>query len=180
MLSCINVNLELVNIQESGIITNMNIKNITKLVFELLKVFLIATVGGLVTAPSVKGWYQTINKPSFNPPNWIFSPVWTTLFILMAISSYLVWKNSKDLKQLNKSMGIYNIQLGLNLLWSLLFFGLKSPTYAFIEIVVLWGTILYTIIIFKRTYKTSAILLIPYLLWVSFAAFLNLNIVLLN
>jgi translocator protein len=158
----------------------MNMKNTIKIVTEFLKVALVASVGGLVTAPSVKGWYTTINKPPFNPPSWLFSPVWTTLFMLMAISAYLVLKNSQDSKQLNKSIGIYNIQLGLNLLWSILFFGLKNPTYAFIEIIILWGAILYTIILFRKVNKTSAILLIPYLLWVSFAAFLNLTIVLIN
>lgn len=158
----------------------MKIKEFLQFFNQLVKVSLIAVIGGLVTAPAVTDWYSTINKPSFNPPSVVFGPAWTFLFFLMAISAYILWGKAWDEKQYVKAMFVYNIQLGLNLLWSILFFGLKSPIAAFIEIIFLWGAILYTIILFKRISKESAILLVPYLLWVTFAAILNLAIVLLN
>jgi translocator protein len=158
----------------------MKIGNFIHFFYNIIKVSLVAVIGSIVTSSSVRTWYTTINKPVFNPPSWLFGPVWTTLFFLMAISAFIVWENSTDKKESTKSISIYNIQLGLNLLWSILFFGFKSPTAAFIEILFLWVVILYTIIKFNKISKISAILLIPYLLWVSFAAFLNLTIVLLN
>jgi benzodiazapine receptor len=155
-------------------------RNFIYFFYNIIKVALIAVIGGLVTAPSVSGWYSTVNKPTFNPPNWLFGPVWTILFFLMALSAFIAWETGEDKKYLAKSLALYNFQLGLNLLWSILFFGFKSPTIAFVEIIFLWFSILYTIIRFKKINKLSAILLIPYLLWVTFAAFLNLTIVLLN
>lgn len=153
-------------------------KKIWKLIISILIPFVASAIGSLFTANSISNWYVDLIKPSFNPPNWIFGPVWTMLYLLMGIALYLIWvKKSKN----NKPAFIaFGVQLFLNAMWSILFFGLKSPLYAFIEIIVLWVAILTTIIYFYKVNKTSAYLLIPYILWVSFAAILNLAILLLN
>lgn len=131
-------------------------------------------VGSIATANSVTTWYPTLTKPSFNPPSWIFGPVWTTLYFLMGVSLYLVWgKKKTDLKW-------FWIQLILNALWSIAFFGLKNPLLAFVLIILLWASILLTIKSFQKVNKTAAVLLFPYLAWVSFASLLNLFIVVLN
>jgi tryptophan-rich sensory protein len=153
--------------------------------------------------PAIKNWYFFLNKPSFNPPDWIFAPVWTILFLLMGISLYLVWVKNWAIavpaeKQEKKSwnplstklwlgswreenvMAIFALQLILNILWSVLFFGLKLPGPAFFEILMLWFAILYTIINFYRISRSASWLLLPYILWVSFAAILNFFIWRLN
>jgi tryptophan-rich sensory protein len=119
-----------------------------------------------------------LNKPSFSPPNYLFAPVWTALYILMGIALYLVWINGY--KKHKKAIIVFGIQLGLNLLWSILFFGMRNPLLAFIEILLLWSFIVYTIILFYKTSKTAAYLLTPYILWVSFASVLNFFIFYLN
>ncbi|CAN5173218.1 TspO/MBR family protein [soil metagenome] len=131
-------------------------------------------IGSFFTVNSVNTWYSTLNKPFFNPPSWLFGPVWTILYLMMGISLYLIWEKKKvDLKW-------FWIQLVLNSLWSILFFGLKNPGLAFLEIILLWGAIFLTIRGFWKYKRLSAYLLIPYLLWVTFATILNLSIVLLN
>lgn len=151
-------------------------KKIWKLIISILLSFLASAVGSLFTAGSVSTWYTTLVKPGFNPPNWVFGPVWTILYLMIGISLYLVW-----IKKLNKTAFIiFIIQLFLNALWSILFFGIRSPLYAFIEIILLWIAILITIIYFYRINKISAYLLIPYILWVSFAAVLNFAVFMLN
>jgi tryptophan-rich sensory protein len=137
-------------------------------------------VGSMSTSSSVSSWYQTINKPVFNPPNSVFGPVWTTLFILMGVSLYIVWSKGLKKKGVKKALGVFGIQMLLNIAWSFMFFGLRSPLLGLIEIVVLWVAILYTIILFYKISKTASYLLIPYILWVSFAAVLNFAIFLLN
>lgn len=135
-------------------------------------------LGSLVTTPSVGGWYSTLVKPAFNPPNWIFGPVWTTLFILMGIALYFVWtSNSRKRVAAQK---LFYLQLSLNVLWSYLFFGLRNPSLALLDIVALWIAIFLTIRAFVPVSKFAAYLLFPYLAWVSFALVLNLSIVLLN
>lgn len=137
--------------------------------------------GSLFTASSVSDWYQLLNKPSFSPPGWIFGPVWITLYFLMGISLYLVWTSKTRNKTLFKTaLIIFSVQLVLNAFWSLLFFGLKSPLFAFIEIIILWISIVLSIIYFYRISKLSSYLLIPYLLWVTFASVLNFSIYFLN
>ncbi|MFH2027796.1 MAG: TspO/MBR family protein [Nanoarchaeota archaeon] len=147
-----------------------------KLTISLILPFVASAIGGLFTAGSVSNWYVDLVKPSFNPPNWIFGPVWTLLYILMGISLYLVWVKKFD----KNAFTVFGVQLFLNMLWSILFFGLQKPFYAFIEILFLWIFILVTIIYFYRINKKSAYLLIPYILWVSFAAILNFAIFVLN
>lgn len=135
--------------------------------------------GSLVTVPSINSWYINLKKPVFNPPNWVFGPVWTVLFILMGISAYLVWCKGFN-KKIKAALIVFLIQLGLNFLWSFVFFGAHQPLGAFIDIVLLWIAILFTIINFHKLNKLAAYLLLPYLFWVSFASILNLSIVLLN
>ena len=141
-----------------------------KLIISLIIPQLAAIIGGLFTAKSIPTWYATLIKPSFNPPNWLFGPVWTTLYLLMGISLYLVWNSQKDFKV---ALIIFGIQLGLNLLWSILFFGLHQPLWAFIEIIFLWIFIVLNIIFFYKISPVAGLIQIPYLLWVSFAALLN-------
>lgn len=149
---------------------------IIKFTISIIIPFIVAAIGGFFTSTSVSSWYLDLNKPGFNPPSWIFGPVWTILYFMMGVSLYLVWT-----KGFNKiAFIIFGIQLGLNLLWSILFFGLQIPMIAFIEIVILWVSILITIIYFYTIIPLSAYLLIPYLLWVSFAAILNFYIYILN
>lgn len=154
-------------------------KNIFKLFVSILIPLVIGFLGSFFTASSVDSWYTTINKPSFNPPGWIFAPVWTTLYILIGLSFYLVWRKNfgEDRK---KVIAVYSLQLLFNLLWSMLFFGLKSPLLGLIDIIVLLVFIIANTIVFYKISKTAGYLLIPYLLWVSFASVLNFSIFLLN
>ena len=154
-----------------------------KLILLILAILLCEGVGGLgsiFTFPSITGWYATLNKPFFNPPNFVFGPVWTTLFLLMGISLFLIWTAKTKQKNRKKACLYFYVQLALNFLWSVMFFTVHSPALAFITIVLLWIMILLTIIEFKKISKPAWILLLPYLAWVSFAAILNFFIVLLN
>ena len=155
----------------------MNV-NYFKLIFSIVICQLAGIIGSFFTVSSVSTWYVTLNKPFFNPPSWLFGPVWITLYFLMGISLYLIWNN--DDKDTKSAQIVFFIQLGLNTLWSLLFFGLKSPLLAFIEIIILWLFIVLTIFFFYQKSKTASYLLIPYLLWVSFASVLNFSIFYLN
>jgi tryptophan-rich sensory protein len=148
-----------------------------------LVVFICLTVGylsGIVTRESITTWYPTLVKPFFNPPNWIFAPVWTLLYIMMGIAAGLVWTSEFEQKTVKKALGFFAIQLGLNALWSYLFFGLHNPLLALIEIVLLWLMIFETYNQFKKIDKVSGFLMIPYLAWVSFATILNASIWWLN
>lgn len=150
-------------------------KKTFKLVVSLLICQLAGFIGSLFTAPAIDSWYAGLVKPSFNPPNWLFAPVWTALFFLMGYALYLIWE-----KGALKPMLIFFFQLVLNVAWSFLFFYLHLPFYAFLEIILLWLAILLTILFFARTSRPAAFLLLPYLLWVGFAAFLNFSIWRLN
>lgn len=155
-------------------------KNITKLIVSIIICQLAGFIGSVFTTPSISTWYSTLTKPSFNPPNWIFAPVWTTLFLLMGISLFLVWREGKRKPGVRIAIIIFSIQLILNILWSFLFFGLKLPIAGFFEIILLWVAILITILEFYRISILSGILMIPYILWVSFATFLNFTLWKLN
>lgn len=139
---------------------------------------LVGFAGSLVTTPSVNSWFRYINKPFFSPPNWVFAPVWTALYILMGFSAFLVWQSKSKLT--NKALSLYLIQLGLNFVWSFFFFYLQNPLLAFFEIIILWLTIVWTMAVFKKISPLSFKLLLPYLAWVSFATILNLGIVIIN
>ena len=157
---------------------NMKISNLMKLIISILICQIAGGIGAIVTYPSIKGWYESLQKPSFNPPNWIFGPVWTLLYVLMGISLFLIWKNNE--KDNKSAISIFIVQLILNVVWSCLFFGLHSPFLAFLEITILWFFILFTIYKFWRIDKISSLLLVPYILWVTFASFPNFYIWKLN
>ena len=154
--------------------------NITKLAASIMICLFAGLAGSLFTSPAIPGWFATLAKPTFSPPNWIFAPVWTILFVLMGISMYLVWNKGLQNRDVRISLFIFDIQLVLNVLWSFLFFGLRSPFYAFVEIIILWVAIAFTIQNFSRISRTAGLLLVPYILWVSFAAILNFYIWNLN
>ncbi len=153
---------------------------IIKLIVSIIICQLAGFVGSLFTTPSIPTWYATLNKPPFTPPNRLFGPVWLILYLLMGVALFLVWR--KGLKQLyvKKALIFFGVQLVLNILWSAAFFGFKSPLAGLIIILVLWVTIIITIRHFYNVSLTAARLLIPYILWVSFAAILNLSIFILN
>ncbi len=130
-------------------------------------------LGSLFTANAVTRWYPLINKPDITPPSWIFGPVWITLYTLMGCAAFIVWKKAKATRAGKIALGIFGLQLILNALWSLLFFGVKNIPLALGEIILLWLAIVATILAFARISRTAAWLLIPYLLWVSFATYLN-------
>ncbi len=136
-------------------------------------------LGALATTPEIGGWYRTIIKPSWNPPDWVFGPVWTMLFVLMGTSAWLVWK-SAGFKDAAYSLSLFFVQLTLNITWSWIFFGLHAIGCALIEILVLWLAIVATTGAFFRRDKAAGWLLVPYLVWVTFASFLNFAIWRLN
>ncbi len=145
------------------------------LVLAALLVLCLAVGGGagFLTAQSVVTWFPTLVKPSFNPPSWLFAPVWTTLYIMMAVAAWLAWLRKG-------SLVLFYVQLALNFVWSLLFFGLQSPVLALVDIVVLWTTILLTLLAFWKVDVRAGWLMAPYLAWVSFASVLNASIWWLN
>lgn len=152
--------------------------NLPKLVASIAICLTAGFLGSFFTISAISTWYSTLNKPFFNPPNWIFGPVWTTLYILMGISLYLLWTAKKKGK--GPAIKLFLIQLGLNFFWSIIFFGLQNPLLAFAEIIALWIFIFLTIKQSLKIFKPAAYLLYPYLAWVSFASILNLFIVILN
>jgi translocator protein len=133
-------------------------------------------LAGMVTAPAVAEWYPTLVKPSWRPPNWLFAPAWTALYIMMAVAAWLVWK-AGDAKP---ALLLWGGQLLLNFAWSFLFFGARSPVLGLIDIVLLWLAIAATIFAFSFKSRAAAFLMVPYLCWVSFATALNAAIVMLN
>lgn len=135
-----------------------------------------AALGGLFPPGD---WYAQLNKPSWHPPNWIFGPVWTALYILMAVAAWLVWWRGGFAGQ-SQALGLYLLQILLNALWTPLFFGLHHPALAFAEIILLWVALLSTVLVFWKTHRLAGALLIPYLAWVTFAAVLNFSLWRLN
>ena len=155
----------------------------TRILIVVVTCLAIGYFSGMATQSSIKTWFPTLIKPSFNPPNWIFAPVWSMLYIMMGIAAGLVWNRmeaSKDKELVKKSLIFFAIQLGLNALWSVLFFGLRNPMLALIEIVLLWLMIYETYIKFGKIDKIAGYLFLPYLAWVSFASILNACIWWLN
>lgn len=154
--------------------------NIAKLVISIAIPVTIGATAGFFTATGVDSWYQTIQKPSWNPPGWIFGPVWTTLYIMMGIALYLVWKSDASYNLKKTAITLFAVQLVLNFFWSFIFFNQQQPGWALVEIIVMWGAILITIFAFAKVSKTAAWLLVPYISWVSFATILNYTIWKLN
>ena len=152
-------------------------RQVAGLVLSILVCFAEAGLGSTWTAKSVGTWYRALDKPTWNPPSWVFGPVWSVLYLLMGISLWLVWRR---VGLLALPVGVFAIQLVLNAAWSGLFFGLQNPGAAFAEIVVLWAAIVATIVVFWRVTPVAGALLLPYIAWVSFAAVLNFTIWRLN
>jgi benzodiazapine receptor len=154
-------------------------KNTVPLVFFLTVCLGVSAVGGWITQTSVNDWYQTLAKPPMNPPDWVFAPMWITLYVMMAVAGWRVWlRSANNIRRM--AMVAFAVQLMLNLIWSFIFFGAQSPGFAAIEIVLLWISILITLLMFWRIDGFAGWLMSPYIVWVSFAIYLNISIVLLN
>lgn len=159
---------------------NMSISDILKLVVSIVACLAAGAIGSVFTRSAIPTWYATLEKPFFTPPNWLFAPAWTLLYILMGVAAFLVWRKGLENRGVRIALIVFLIQLALNALWSVVFFGLESPLYGLIVIVVLWAAILITVIKFFRISRVASVLMWPYLLWVTFAAVLNASIWLLN
>jgi benzodiazapine receptor len=156
------------------------VRDIVRLIVSIVVCQLAGGLGAIFTTPSIPTWYASLNKPPFNPPNWVFFPVWTTLYTLMGIAAFLVWRKGLDQRRVRVALGLFGIQLILNLAWTVIFFGLFSLFGAVIAIVFLWIAILVNIVTFWRISKPAGALLIPYIMWVSFAGILNVSVWMLN
>jgi len=141
--------------------------------------FTAAWLGSSVTTPKIGSWYASLTKPSFNPPNWIFGPVWSALYLSMAVAAWLVWRQ-KGWNDAKGPLSLFGIQLGLNIGWSWIFFGMENPAFAFVEILLLWAVITATMLAFWRRSLFAGMLFVPYIAWVTFAAVLNCAIWHLN
>jgi tryptophan-rich sensory protein len=141
---------------------------------------LTGALGGWVTSQSVIEWYPTLNKPAWNPPAWIFAPVWTTLYVMMAVAAWLVWKEASRGSGVRLALVLFFVQLALNCLWSLLFFGARSPGWALVDIFALLAALAATTWVFFNQSRLAGALMLPYLAWVSFATVLNFTIWQLN
>jgi tryptophan-rich sensory protein len=157
----------------------MRFREILKLVASVFLCQIAGFLGSLFTIPAIPTWYATLKKPFFTPPNWIFSPVWISLFILMGLSLFFVWRRT-DHPNFKVAFIFFFVQFILNILWSVFFFGLRSPVLGLVDIALLWIAILFTILNFLQISRFAGILLIPYFLWVSFAALLNFFLWILN
>ena len=149
------------------------------LIVLLVVCFAAAGIGGAVTTPKIGTWYSTLVKPSWNPPAWIFGPVWSALYFCMAVAAWLVWRQG-GFSGAKVPLTQFVVQLALNFLWSCIFFGLEKPGLAFGEVLLLWLTIVTTMVLFWQRSMIAGILFVPYLAWVSFASFLNFMIWRLN
>ena len=151
-----------------------------KLFISLAITLLVGAVAAWFTTAGVNGWYAVANKPSFNPPNWVFAPVWSALYIMMGVALWLVWKNDAAKAGKRTALIFFAIQLLLNFAWSFIFFYAHQPGWAFAEILLMWVSIMLTIIWFGKVSPAAAWLLVPYIWWVSFASLLNFYIWKLN
>jgi tryptophan-rich sensory protein len=151
-----------------------------KTIFCVLLCLSAGGIGSTFTASAIPEWYATLNKPSFSPPNWLFAPIWTFLYILMGLSAALVWQKGLRNPQVRTALVVFLIQLTLNMIWPAIFFGFRSLIFGLVDILFLWAMILVTIARFSKVSIPAAALLIPYILWVTFASGLNLGIFLLN
>lgn len=151
-----------------------------KLVFSIGISEAAGIIGSIFTARSVRTWYQELARPSFSPPSWVFGPVWTLLYALMGTAAYMVYRYGTGRSDVRIALIAFGVQLALNLAWSFLFFGLQNPGVAFFEILAMWIAIAITIVLFYRVSVPAALLMLPYLAWVSFASYLNYSIWKLN
>ena len=154
--------------------------NSIKLIIAIAIPVAVGAISGFFTATGVESWFQTITKPSWNPPSWIFAPVWTTLYIMMGVALFLVWKSDSSDILKKTAITLLTIQLVLNFFWSFIFFDQHQIGWALVEIIAMWIFILLTIFAFGNISKLAAWLLVPYISWVSFATILNYTIWKLN
>ena len=154
--------------------------NAIRLIVAVAVPLAVGGLSGFATARGVDSWYPTLAKPSFNPPAWVFGPTWTVLYILMGVALFLVWRQGLGTLGVRLALTVFAVQLVLNALWSILFFGMQSPAWAFAEILLLWLAIVATLWAFRRVTPAAGWLFVPYLAWVSFAAVLNGSIWILN
>ena len=159
---------------------NFNLKELVRLIASILIVFIAGTIGSIATLSQIPTWYAALVKPSWAPPNWLFGPVWTTLYILIGIALFLVWKEGINRKDVKLAISVFVVQLVLNVLWSVIFFGYNSLLGGLIVIIILWIAILANIIFFYRVSKSAGLLLVPYIVWVTIASYLNYSVYLLN
>jgi translocator protein len=150
----------------------MKQKHILALIVCFIIPLVFGGISGLLTADNIPSWYAFLNKPAFNPPDYLFGPVWTGLYLLMGLSLFLIWRSSPGVRR-NQALVIFGAQLVLNFSWTFIFFHFRQPGWAFFEIVLVWIAVLAMILFFYRISKTAALLQIPYILWVSFASVLN-------
>ena len=154
--------------------------DIYKLIVSVVACQCAGLIGSAFTAKAIPTWYATLEKPVFTPPNWLFAPAWGTLYLLMGIAAFIIWRRGLVNIQVKRALLIFLVQLILNALWSVVFFGFQAPLYGFIVIVGLWIAILFTILEFSRISTAAMVLLLPYIIWVSFALVLNASIWILN
>ena len=157
-----------------------HIHSIPRLLAAVLFCIIVGSLGSIVTVSGPGTWYATLEKPFFSPPNWVFGPVWITLFTLMGIALYLVWDAGTSNRHVQIALVIFGIQFALNVLWSFLFFGKQSPYLGLLDIVLLWILIVLTMYQFAKINTWAAILLVPYIAWVTLATALNYAIYVLN
>ena len=155
-------------------------KDITRLVLSIAIPLAVGGLSGFATARGVAEWYPTLVKPSFNPPTWIFGPVWTVLYIMMGVAAFLIWREGFGTRGVKLALTLFALQLALNGLWSILFFGLQAPGWALVDIIALWCAIAANTMLFWRVAPAAGMLLLPYLAWVSFATLLNASLWWLN
>jgi benzodiazapine receptor len=158
----------------------MGVRDVIKLVVSIVACQCAGAIGSIFTTPAIPTWYAALEKPFFNPPNWLFAPAWITLYLLMAIAAFLIWRKGLGQKGVGAALVVFLVQLVLNALWSVVFFGLRSPLWGVVVILALWVAILLTIIRFFRLSTAAGALMLPYILWVSFASVLNIAIWVLN
>ena len=155
-------------------------RDILKLVVSIVACQCAGLIGSIFTMPAIPTWYETLAKPSFTPPSWLFAPAWVTLYVLMGVAAFLIWRKGLHIKNVKSALIIFLVQLVLNALWSAIFFGAKSLIGGAVVIVLLWIAILFTLLRFFKISAVAGGLLIPYILWVSFASVLNISILALN
>ena len=158
----------------------MKMGNAFKLVVSIVACECAGLIGAIFTTGAISTWYATLQKPAFTPPNWLFAPAWTTLYLLMGIAAFIIWRKGFSDRQVRLALLLFCIQLVLNILWSVVFFGLKTPLYGLVVIILLWVAILITILRFRKISVAAAWIMVPYILWVSFATALNAGVLILN
>jgi tryptophan-rich sensory protein len=158
----------------------MKTKNILKLLGAIIICELAGGVGAIFVTPNISGWYSTLVKSSLTPPAFVFGPVWTLLYLLMGIAAFMILKKGFDRRDVRHALEIFSMQLVFNILWSIIFFGAHNPALAFVDIALLWLSIIATMFSFYRISRPTIWILLPYTLWTTFAAYLNLAILFLN